>query len=212
MLNRDDGNSSHQALRRRVRSALLLIGIVVLSGPSEGHRDRMKDIDHLISIEGSTSEITIEVVLHFHEIPSFQTRAERLDRNRDGVITIREQDAYCSAVAERLLHRYQLRLDTRPVPLIESYRAEIDLLDTPRVVRVPHLLKIFLTGKLPEGRTARSVLTFEDRSFATIPGMSRIEMCKDREGDEEVLASSNNRSLTFTFGRLIESSKGESSP
>jgi len=176
---------------------LAFVGILITDiPPACSHRDRMKDIDHLAFIESATNFINIEVVLHFHEIPSEQTRKGQMDTNGDGTISSTELDQYYSALDKKLLHRFTLKVDGKPIPLVSLYRPEADLLGNNRVQQTPHLLKIFLTATLPVGISSMALFQFEDRSFSSIPGQSRMEV-RDTYRESRVYRTSFTRRITF---------------
>jgi hypothetical protein len=157
----------------------------------------MKDIDHLAYIEAASSFVNIEVVLHFHEVPSQQSRSSRMDANGDGRITSAELDLYCSTVDLKLLRRFILRIGSKPVPLVSLYRPEVDLLGDDRVQQAPHLLRIFLTASLPSNASEAALVRFEDRSFSAVAGRTRMEVRAGSDSSSPVLQSSANREITF---------------
>jgi len=190
-----------------VFTVLLFAGVLMDTPIACSHRDRMKDIDHLAFIEAASTYINIDVVLHFHEIPSQQIRQGRMDADRNGKITPAELDQYCSALDERILRRFSLKVDGKPVPLVSLYRPEVDLLGNDQSRQCPHILKIFLTASLPEGTSANALLQFDDRSFSSITGQSRMEVRKEREGKWKVFKVSPGRGIAFNWSDTGEEPK-----
>ena len=189
---------SHTRFPYPVFSVLLFAGVLIDTPIACSHRDRMKDIDHLAFINAASTYVNIEVVLHFHEFPSQQIREGRMDADENGKITPAELDQYCSALDEKILRRFSLKVDGKPVPLVSLYRPEVDLLGNDQSRQCPHLLKIFLTANLPEGTSSNTRLQFDDRSFSSITGQSRMEVRKELERKWKVFKVSHNRGIVFS--------------
>lgn len=191
----------HTPSNRQLLPFILFTALITGIPDACSHLDRMSDIDHLVRIDAATSYVNIEVVLHFHEIPSEQAMKERMDINGDGKITSSELDLYCSTLEQRLLRRFSLQVNGKPVPLISLYRPEVDLWGNETVQRAPHLLRVFLTAVLPSSTTESSLLRFEDRSFVSTPGQARMEIRDALNRQERVLKASSSRDIIF---RLLD--------
>ncbi len=179
---------------------ILLFSFLMDSQPAWTHLDRMKDIDHLTLIDSASSFLNIQVVLHFHELPSLQVRKGRMDMDSNGTITTIEIDQFRSALERKLLNHFSLTVDRKSVPLVILYRPEVDLLENDKVQQAPHLLKFFFTASFPMGTTETSLFRFEDRSFTSNPGQSRIEIreiCEDHS--RRIYETSTSRSVFFSL-------------
>jgi hypothetical protein len=167
----------------------------------------MNDVDRLIYIRQASDSLNIEVILHFHEKLSEQTRAGRMDLNRDRVISTVELDQYCTSVDRKVLKRFGLQVAGRSIPLVDLYRPEVDLLGVRTVQAAPHFLKLFFTTTLPPSSNKAETdefIQFTDRSFATMTGRSQIEV-RDQKG--ELLKTSIAREISFPL--LNHSKSGE---
>ena len=130
-----------------------------------------------------------------------------MDTNGDDRISPTEVDRYCSALDQKLLHRFTLEADKKEIKLAPLYRPEVDLLGVSGVEPAPHLLKIFLTARLPPEAGEGAVFRFVDRSFSSVTGQSRMEVRHNRPGSSTpgpVMEISTSREIRFKLPRAEE--------
>ncbi|NNE43363.1 MAG: hypothetical protein HKN12_04075, partial [Gemmatimonadetes bacterium] len=157
----------------RKRAAAAVLAIVGLCGPEvAAHPLGNFSISHYAGIEIGADSIEVKYLLDFAEIPSVP-ELERVDPDRDDLVTPEEREAYLDAKTEEILPRLSLQVDAEPVVLKRAW-ARVSFppgeggLSTVRVAWS-------LRGALADGKDAPSqFLVWSDRNYEDQVGWKEI--------------------------------------
>jgi len=123
------------------------------------------------------SNIDIEVELTFFGSRSLVER-RKMDRDRNGVISSEETDAYLIDAAGMQEGGFRLLVHGRSLELLSLYEPELDLMGCNRPLPSPHVLRLFYFARRPEWLGSQSVIRLEDGLWLHWPAICTLEIAR----------------------------------
>jgi hypothetical protein len=157
--------------RRGLAAGVATLAIVGAGSPACAHPMGNISISHYAGLEVRPAEVEIKFLLDFAEIPAAR-ELERVDPDRDDLVTPAEREDYLEAKTAEVLPQLRLEVNGRPLPL----RRETHHVSFPpgesglSTVRVAWR---FL-AELPADVGERNFLLWNDATYETFDGWKEI--------------------------------------